>query len=250
MTEPNDQAVATPREHELSRLYRAAADEVPPAALDAAILKAARDAVTAPAAPLMPWWKRLLVPAGVAATALFAVMLSLTMERNSSQGPEVAIPKAAPAAATVPSPAAAPAASNARNDRAGTVGNVGQSPASPAEKKMKAAESQPPVRDLAVPQVLPAPPAAPASAEGRLAAPAARAEQPAGGEAAALDRAPAALAAPARESAAKRAAPRAEVVWLEEVRQLRRQGRHEEAARRLAEFRAAYPDYVLPDDMK
>ena len=53
-----------------------------------------------------------------------------------------------------------------------------------------------------------------------------------------------------RESTAKRIAPRPEIVWLEEIRALRRQGREEEAARRLAEFRAAYPDYPLPEDLK
>ncbi|MDQ5877824.1 MAG: hypothetical protein QG638_556, partial [Pseudomonadota bacterium] len=45
-------------------------------------------------------------------------------------------------------------------------------------------------------------------------------------------------------------APRPEIVWLEEIRALRRQGREDEAARRLAEFRLAYPDYPLPEDLK
>jgi hypothetical protein len=38
--------------------------------------------------------------------------------------------------------------------------------------------------------------------------------------------------------------------WLEEVRALRRQGREEEAMRRLAEFRKAYPGYLLPEDLR
>ena len=62
--------------------------------------------------------------------------------------------------------------------------------------------------------------------------------------------APAGAAAAMRESTAKRIAPRPEIVWLEEIRALRRQGREEEAARWMAEFRAAYPDYTLPEDLK
>ena len=38
--------------------------------------------------------------------------------------------------------------------------------------------------------------------------------------------------------------------WIEEIRQLRRQGKAEEAARRLAELRQAYPDFPLPEDLR
>ena len=55
----------------------------PPPALDAAILAAARAAVSEAAAPRsLPWWRRLRAPMALAATVMFAVLLTLTMERN------------------------------------------------------------------------------------------------------------------------------------------------------------------------
>lgn len=261
MTEPNDFGVP-PRDPGLSRLYRSATDEAPPAALDATILKAARDAVTVPAAPAVAWWKRLLVPAGVAATALFAVMLTLTMERNPPGMAEVLPQKASPAASVQSSPVPMPEAKG-RADQPVAAKELPQAtqalpvPAVRAEKKMKTEQSLPLARDEIKPQVLPAapapapaPPAAPVAQESRPATPAARLEQRSDRVAEGAERARATSTAPALESAAKRVAPRPEIEWLEEIRQLRRQGRHEEAARQLAEFRRVYPDYALPDDLK
>lgn len=257
MTEPNDFGVP-PRDPGLSRLYRSATDEAPPAALDAAILQAARDAVTMPAAPAVAWWKRLLVPAGVAATALFAVMLTLTMERNPPGMAEVLPQKASPPASVQSSPVQMPEAKGRAEQpvaakEAPQAAQARPAPAVRAEKKMKAEQSQPLARDEIKPQVLPAAPAplaAPVAQEIRTAPPAARHEQRSDRVEESAERARATSAAPALESAAKRVAPRPEIEWLEEIRQLRRQGRHEEAARRLAEFRAAYPGYTLPDDLK
>lgn len=36
--------------------------------------------------------------------------------------------------------------------------------------------------------------------------------------------------------------------WLERIAQLRKQGRHEEADKALAEFRQRYPDYRIPEE--
>ena len=38
--------------------------------------------------------------------------------------------------------------------------------------------------------------------------------------------------------------------WLERIAQLRREGKNEEADRQLAEFRRAYPDYRLSEELK
>jgi TolA-binding protein len=38
--------------------------------------------------------------------------------------------------------------------------------------------------------------------------------------------------------------------WLEQIAQLRAQGKHEEADKALAEFRKHYPDYRFTDEMK
>ena len=167
----------------------------------------------------------------------------------------------------MPSPLPAPAsavpadAGASRADRAGVAREA--VPAAPAvivdraEKKAKATDFVP-----AAPQMA-APPAAMESrgeattaatgklenAEGRGGALPERARS-ADAASPAPAMAPAGAAAAMRESTAKRVAPRPEIVWLDEIRSLRRQGREEEAARRLAEFRAAYPDYPLPEDLK
>ncbi len=39
---------------------------------------------------------------------------------------------------------------------------------------------------------------------------------------------------------------RTPAAWLEQIRELRRLGKHDEAARELAAFRRAHPDYPLP----
>jgi hypothetical protein len=49
---------------------------------------------------------------------------------------------------------------------------------------------------------------------------------------------------------AREAAPqRSPEAWLEDIRRLKAQGRDEEAAAELAEFRKRYPDYALPADL-
>ena len=276
MNEPKDLPAAdgAPADAGLSRLYQASASNEPPAALDAAILKAARAAVTQKPLPMpQPWWKRLRAPVTVAATVMLAVMLTLTVDRNPPQvGQEFtqqSTPQPAREAAqkAMPSPLPAPAsavpadAGASRADRAGVAREA--VPAAPAvivdraEKKAKATDFVP-----AAPQMA-APPAAMESrgeattaatgklenAEGRGGALPERARS-ADAASPAPAMAPAGAAAAMRESTAKRVAPRPEIVWLDEIRSLRRQGREEEAARRLAEFRTAYPDYPLPEDLK
>lgn len=270
MTEPNNPMLRDPG---LSRLYQAGAEVEPPASLDALILSASREALAPRPAPRSPWWKRLAVPASLAASTVLAVMLSLTMARNPQESAdsvkaEKAAPasEAAPAALPAPLPVPAPAA-KALADQAPVVREVAPPPAVRLEKKAKAVEeAAPQARDSALAPAT-APPAAPASmpapmaTEGRLAAPAVRADklENTASERASVAPAPApaaasvgAAAAP-QTSTAKRAvsgAPRPEIAWLDEIRQLRREGKLDEAARRLAEFRAAYPDYALPDDLK
>jgi hypothetical protein len=281
MNEPKDLPAAdgAPADAGLSRLYRAAAGDEPPAALDAAILKAARAAVTQKTLPMpQPWWKRLRAPVTIAATVMLAVMLTLTVDRNPPQVVQESTPQSTPQSAresvqkAMPSPLPAPASAVPADSGASRADHVGAArermPAAPAvivdraEKKAKATDSVP-----AAPQLV-APPAAMESrgeattaatgklenAEGRSGALPERARSadaalaPAPAPAPAM--APAGAAAAMRESTAKRVAPRPEIVWLEEIRSLRRQGREEEAARRLAEFRTAYPDYPLPEDLK
>ena len=142
-------------------------------------------------------------------------------------------------------------------------------PAAPAAFPAPAASGVPPAAPLPAPPLAPGPttvaPAttpAPASSEtatvSRLKAES-KAEARGGSMADRVQepeaRAPQQKAAPAAAAPAPLGAARGEAVptasaWLEEIRELKQQGRDEEAARRLAEFRKAYPGYVLPEDLK
>lgn len=51
-------------------------------------------------------------------------------------------------------------------------------------------------------------------------------------------------------AAARDAQPETPVKWLERIEELRKQGKLEEAAKSLAEFRKRYPDYPLPPHLK
>lgn len=53
-----------------------------------------------------------------------------------------------------------------------------------------------------------------------------------------------------RKEAAGAAMARLPAQWLEDIRQLKQQGKEKEAAESLADFRKAYPDYRLPDDLR
>ncbi len=109
------EADALPRDEALSRAYReqAANRAGPPAALDARVLAAARQAVAAPRRPArpLPWWRRMMVPVSVAALLLVSGTLTL-MVHDEQQKLDAPAPAAAPrqAPAALPPTPAAPAA--------------------------------------------------------------------------------------------------------------------------------------------
>ncbi|MDS4014849.1 MAG: hypothetical protein RKP46_10935, partial [Candidatus Accumulibacter sp.] len=226
------------------------------------------------------------LPIGVMATTLLAVMLSLTVQRQAPETLEQEPPatKVQPAPATeraadaAAAPAVAPAAvPGARNESASrpTEKKTVQQPVPPAVSAAPAAFPAQAASGVAAAAPLPAPPQAPAPAavapattpasassetatvsrlkaesanEARAGSLADRAQEP---EARAVrQKAAPAVAAPAGLGAARGEAVPTASAWLEEIRELKRQGRDEEAARRLAEFRKAYPGYVLPEDLK
>lgn len=286
MTEHDD----LPRDAALARRYREAGDQAgmaPPPALDAHILAAAHAAVQPSAtenrsqlAKPRAWWQRLSLPIGVMATTLLAVMLSLMVQRQAPETLEHEPPatKVPPAPATeraadaAAAPAVAPAAvPGARNESASRPAEkkAVQQPVPPAAFPAPAASGVPAAAPLPAPPQAPvpatvAPATTPASAssetatvsrlkaestnEARVGSLADRAQEP---EARAVrQKAAPAVAAPVGLGAARGEAVQTASAWLEEVRELKRQGRDEEAARRLAEFRKAYPGYVLPEDLK
>ncbi|MBP5996325.1 MAG: hypothetical protein KA535_00090 [Azonexus sp.] len=238
-----------PRDPQLSRLYRKASQGEPPPALDAAIIAAAR-AATAASDPPRPWWRRLQAPFALAATVVLAVVLTLSMERNPPPAGDI------PAAKTdrAPAPAreqAAPARPNAADAQSAGV------PAPKAAQRPPAApDQQKPATSLPEDARPPSTPTAP----GQPAANAAKSAPGQAAEAKSADRLgnenrgtvaePAAAALEAKRETAARQPHLKPAAWIEEIRKLRRQGQTAEAERSLREFRAAYPDYPLPEDLR
>ncbi len=231
-----------PRDPKLSGLYRQASQGEPPPALDAAILAAARNAA-APQRTPRPWWRRLQAPFALAASVVLAVILTLSMERNPP--PDGEMPTAGTHKEAAPATEqTTPARSNAVEARTPDVPpreEAQRPPAAPARQKaatsaQESASSTPPAKPAAsAAQGVPAP-AADAGSTDRL------------GNVAGKSAAAPALEA-RREAAAQLPPPQPEA-WIEEIRSLRRQGHPAEAERRLREFRAAYPDYQLPEDLR
>jgi hypothetical protein len=245
--------MAEEQDAKVSAAYRALAAEEPPRALDDAILAASRRA-------LRPWTQRYAVPLGLAAVLVLSVTVTLRMQYEQPG---------------IESPA------NARKDA------VAMAPAPVAQEPLKLKPEQqiklPPPRaksapagepkpfaDMpreqaaakpAVPAAAPAPAAAAAGSvashadrmeagrniESSVAGASARqAEERTSRDAEAAARAPQVgpLRALAKSSAE---APETE---LERIAQLRRDGKHDEADKALAEFRKRFPDYKMTDAMR
>lgn len=234
------------RDERLSRLYREAEAAAPPEALDRAILAASRAAL-APARRRARW-QAWTLPMGVAATLVLTVTLTLLVQREQEpplgEAPLPRAPAAAPQeraepGAELPAKTAAPPAAKREAVRR----EAEAPPPAPTPAASRPASQPPVVEQKALPAPVPeavgaAEPARPAAAMRRQSAPAADAVEMR------------AKSAPLRKEAAGAAAARTPEPWLEEIRQLKAQGREREAAEALAEFRQAYPDYRLPDDLR
>jgi hypothetical protein len=209
MTDPDDK---------LERAYRALAKEEPPAALDAAILAAARRSVARPS-----FARRWGVPVSIAAVLMLAIGVTLEMQHEKPGLEQIA-----------PSPRGSPT-------RRGDSTSEGR-----GEDRASAARSTESRHDRNI-QPFAAQRAAPAPA----APPPAPAEAPAAPPVAA-QLAPQPKVTAKRESAASASAeakakvhdPRAD---LERIAKLRAEGRDEEADRALEEFRKRFPGYRIDD---
>ncbi len=219
------------RDEQLSRLYREAADDAPPEALDRAILAASRAALAPPRR--RPWRPSWTVPVGVAATLVLTVTLTLMVQRE--QEPPLIEAPPLPRA-----PAAPPEAKReaARREAEGPLAAPAPAPEATRPASPPPAGGQKDLPAAATEAAGAADPASPAAAMRRQSAPAADAVEMR------------AKAAPLRKQAAGAAAARTPEQWLEEIRQLKNQGREKEAAEALAEFRQAYPDHRLPEDWR
>jgi len=227
------------------RRYRELPREEPPRHLDDAILAAARRAVHTHPAPLV-------VPSGrqrwyfpLAAAAIIVLAVAVTMHIEREQPAEEAV------LSTAPSPR-----EMAREEFA--LKGESQKPAPQPERQRKAAPAAG-SRELRAaapaPQALPAPAAPPVPAPSQdsvsnstSGAVAGRVETPQATVQAAPP--PPRPDEMRRESSAlAKLASRPPEQWLQGIAELRKQGRHDEADRELAEFRKRHPDYKIPEAM-
>ncbi len=228
----------------ISKSYREGATDEPPVALDAAILTAARGRVAQPRRrAASPWW-RWMAPAGALATLALGVALALLVERDQPQTGadlrEAPEPKSPALAPRLPEPAPAPAPPEAsartRDSAVKAVPAVRPQPAAAADAAASAAK--------------PAEAAAetfPAQSRAKASAPAASAPKAAADANAEAE--PRAAGAPAAGAAATGAVQHSPEAWLEQIRRLKLEGREQEAAAQLAQFRLAFPAYALPQDL-
>jgi len=265
----------------LSQAYRAAEHPEPPAALDARILAAARQAVAAPRRR-RPWFAW-AVPLSTAAVLVVGVSLILKEYREAPEtivdrNPARAIrTEAAAPALQPPTEAATEAAAQAsRSEVSGSLSAQGQASGQRAPSRQARAMPStasapaspgnlvPAPAAKAVAQPFPEPAAAePQAAERKLTpAPAAStgfatSVAGAGRRDAAADQAPAGAAVPAhlqtmKMEKSKAATPLDEAPgeMVEEIRRLLREGREHEARDLLEALRKRYPDYPLPEDLR
>lgn len=270
------------RDSALAALYRGLPREEPPAALDAAILAAARSSVAAHHS------RRWGVPVSLAAVLVLSVAVTLRISEERPDFESVSLPPPPPVpsvkspAATPPSPAATPSGGSAPDGRiASRPGSaqrnqvVGVEPARPPESRPRLSPQSPPLVQAppeppsasplpSTRRTLPAPSAFPDSAQAppspaRAQVPDVAAEQASGPaeRSASRTQSDRREMGVARSSAqeAPQEAPRSDAQalspegWLERIAVLRRQARHKEADESYAEFRRHYPQFRVSEEM-
>jgi hypothetical protein len=254
----------------LSRIYREASSEGPPAAVDAAILAAARKQLAQPQRREgsqrqgRSSWLRWMAPASAIATLVLGVSIAFLVERDQPETSSLTsirqIPLQSPSApaADVTESAKTKAADSAAP--AGAAKTEAPAPAVPAQVPVLAAPAPVPKPAASTPPAAESFPAKSRAktAESKATAPKAATESNAisdsalSGAGAGASAAPA--AAPAAPAAAGKLAPlrqqaiqRSPEAWLDEIGRLKREGRDNEATEQLAQFRKAYPAYVVPE---
>jgi hypothetical protein len=252
--------------------YRSLGREEPPAALDARILAASREALVRPSAS-----RRWAAPVSIAAVLVLAFGVTLQMQREqpdvaqpsmdaAAPAQRAAVPAAPPAAppaatpaATPPAPASAPVEAKAFRAKKFDEKHVAAVPQAKPERN----ESDTRLRDQARMESERKDPGARGLDDASLAKESKDASgAPAVAAAAApppqakLQAAPSPLARLKREGNLAQAPAAADTQAadeptreLEAIAKLRVEGRHEDADKALAEFRRKRPDYRIPDAM-
>ncbi len=232
--------------NDIQKLYQEGSANEPPAALDRAILIAARDSV-APSRKPRPWWLRFALPLQLAFSVVLVVMLALNLERNPSDISSVTKGVESQPAPDAGSRKASPAVADSA---------AGRSSAAPPATEAKARPAAPP--DSAVPS-----PGTARKAEATSAAlpVPGRSEQDAAESAATVGvplpetakarSASSGLSLSAEAPAANGiAAARRPPEWLAAIDRLAQTGEKAAARDELEAFRKAYPEYPVPDKLK
>jgi hypothetical protein len=228
----------------LSQRYRELPREEPPRHLDDAILAASRRAGASRPAPLVAptGRRRWYFPVAAAAIIVLAVAVTVHVERQQHDL-EVAEAPVAPAPPFEEQPQAqAPAREQALAREPASKREAFTPDPKPAPSEKKSAprhdarlsdlyKAPAPPEPASPPAAAPTPPPVEAQARGRAEARSAMGEGRA-----------------ATDSIAASAA-RSPEQWLQGIAELRRQGRHDEADRQLAEFRRAFPNYRISEAM-
>jgi hypothetical protein len=233
-------------EQKITQRYRELGREEPPRHVDDAILSAARRAVESRPAPLVvpTGRKRWYFPLAAAAVIVLAVAVTMHVEREQPDQEALVVTqeeKAKPAEAVPPAqpaPKAAPAQKFTPDPKPQARPESAAAAPAAADQRMRDADRLDAQR-LAIERE-------------RLAQERARSEEMRRHSttgAAASRPAPASRAdEPAREAAVlAKLAQQSPEQWLQGIDDLKRQGKHDEAEKQLAEFRKRYPDYRIPE---
>ena len=227
---------------ELSNLYQQSRIDEPPMALDSAILTQARQAVEKPARK--PLWRRIgwRMPLATVAIAMLTVSLFLQMKQEQ---PELLAPapqemldvspmqEGAMMDEDAPAPKRERGASSLQKESKKSLGELAPKAMQVAPSSVSGAATEPPASG----QML-KPQDSPGTASTLMHAPAA------------ADSLATGAASEKRESDAGLASPEAEIEnWLQDIRQLIREGKLDEAKGSLNAFRDTYPEYSVPEEI-
>ena len=223
--------MAEERDSQVAAAYRALGAEEPPRALDEAILAAARHARPGDRRPGPLWTRRWAVPLSLAAVLVLSITVTLRIQHEA---PGIEAPQAMQQESVARAPAAveqAPLKLKAEMQIKSAAPVVQQAPvAATRSARERALEEPKPFADQRQDRI--------ASASPSIAAAPAAAPPPQVGPLRALSKSAAQSAsdAPERE--------------LERIAELRRQEKHDEADKALAEFRKRNTDFKIPESMR
>lgn len=234
--------MADKRDPKLSARYRELGAEEPPRALDEAILAASRRAVEARPAPLVAptGRRRWYFPVAAAAIITLAVAVTVQVERQRPDDEFVA------AQSPAPKPLEEKAELALKEERV-----LKSAPAKvrPAEPPRSRTFTPDPPAPAAPPPAQPSADSLGDLAKSNQAPPAAAAEAARPSRRMEAER-------QARPQDGMRASGAAAALyvgpqrWLEQIAELRKEGKHDDADKLLEEFRKTYPDYRISDEMR